>query len=337
MIRARSKLDAIWPGLLVCGILALAAQFLADHYGAPAMLMALLLGLALHFLVEDEGRCVAGVDFAAKSVLRIGVALLGARISFDLLTSLGMSTIALIAGSIVATTAFAYLGAKLLGRGWRLAIITGGAVSICGASAAMAIASVLPRNEYSERNLTFTVFGVTLLSTVAMVLYPILADLIGLNVTETGIFLGGTIHDVAQVVGAGFTVSEAAGETATTVKLIRVTFLAPFILILVLTLRHRGLLDAEPTERPPLLPAFIIAFLLLASVNSVGAIPQWLQVQLWSVSKWSLLTAIAAVGIKTELRRILQMPSQAITLILAETAFIAALVVFAIVWIGSAA
>ncbi|MEM7748811.1 MAG: putative sulfate exporter family transporter, partial [Pseudomonadota bacterium] len=304
MIKARAKLNAIWPGLLVCGILALAAQFLSDHYGAPAMLMALLIGLALHFLVEDEGRCVAGVDYAAKAVLRIGVALLGARISFDLLTSLGFSTIALIAGSILATTAFAYLGAKLLGRGWRLAIITGGAVSICGASAAMAIASVLPRNEFSERNLTFTVFGVTLLSTVAMVLYPILADLIGLNATETGIFLGGTIHDVAQVVGAGFTVSESAGETATTVKLIRVTFLAPFILVLVLVLRHRGLLDTEPTDRPPLLPTFIIAFLILASVNSIGAIPDWLQVQLWSISKWSLLTAIAAVGIKTELRRI---------------------------------
>ncbi|MEM7751557.1 MAG: putative sulfate exporter family transporter, partial [Pseudomonadota bacterium] len=78
-----------------------------------------------------------------------------------------------------------------------------------------------------------------------------------------------------------------------------------------------------------------IAFLILASVNSIGAIPDWLQVQLWSISKWSLLTAIAAVGIKTELRRILQMPSQAITLILAETAFIALLVVFAIGWIGS--
>ncbi|MEM8974562.1 MAG: putative sulfate exporter family transporter, partial [Pseudomonadota bacterium] len=128
---------------------------------------------------------------------------------------------------------------------------------------------------------------------------------------------------------------ESAGETATTVKLIRVTFLAPFILVLVLVLRHRGLLDTEPTDRPPLLPSFIIAFLILASVNSIGAIPDWLQVQLWSISKWSLLTAIAAVGIKTELRRILQMPSQAITLILAETAFIALLVVFAIGWIGS--
>ena len=165
-------------GVLVAVVVAITAQFLSEHYGVPAMLMALLLGIAFHFLAE-EGRCVAGIDFTAKKVLRFGVALLGARISVGLLIELGAGTVLLIIAAVVATILIGLLGARLLGRGWRLALITGGSVAICGASAAMAIAAVLPKNEHSERNLLFTVMGVTVLSTIAMVLYPIIAGQLG--------------------------------------------------------------------------------------------------------------------------------------------------------------
>ncbi|MFT7183481.1 MAG: putative membrane protein YadS, partial [Planctomycetota bacterium] len=152
------------PGIAVSVVVAAAAKFLSEHYGAPAMLMALLLGIAFHFLAE-EGRCAVGIGFTSRAVLRIGVALLGARISVDLLIGLGPELIALVVLGVVATIGFGLLGARLLGRGWRFALLTGGAVAICGASAAMAIAAVLPRNERSERNLIFTVLAVTVLST----------------------------------------------------------------------------------------------------------------------------------------------------------------------------
>ncbi|MCE8458167.1 YeiH family protein [Rhodovulum sulfidophilum] len=320
------RADALWPGLLVCGLAALAAQFLSDHYGAPAMLMALLLGLSLHFLVEDGDRCAAGIGLAARTVLRIGVALLGARISFELFTELGLPVVGLVIGALAATMGFGWLAARMLGRGWRLAILTAGAVSICGASAAMAIAAVLPKNELSERNLSFTVFGVTLLSTVAMVLYPVIATLLGLSDLQSGVFLGGTIHDVAQVVGAGFSVSDAVGETATTLKLIRVSMLAPFVLILTLALRGAGAQDQSGAKRPPILPGFVIAFLILALINSLGWIPAPAQALLWALSKWAMLTAIAAVGMKTDLRRILSVPPQSVVLIFLETLFIAGVV-----------
>ncbi|MGR3570551.1 YeiH family protein [Brevirhabdus sp.] len=316
----------LWPGVAVCGVIALAAQFLSDHYGAPAMLMALLIGLALHFLVEDGERVARGVTFSAKTILRMGVALLGARISFEVFARLGLEVIALIVAALLATMAFGYMGARLLGRGWRLAILTAGAVSICGASAAMAIAAVLPRNEFSERNLSFTVFGVTLLSTLAMIFYPILAQMLGLGDMAAGVFLGGTIHDVAQVVGAGFSMSDQVGETATTVKLIRVSMLAPFVLILTLALRHFDLGGSDAGARPPVVPGFVAAFLVLALINSLGWLPGAVQSAAWAVSKWAMLTAIAGVGMKTELRRILEIPGQSVVLILAETVFIAALV-----------
>jgi len=90
ILPAVATVDRLWPGLLVCGLIALAAQFLADQYGAPAMLMALLLGLSLHFLVEDGERSRPGVEFSAKVILRVGVALLGARISFADFAELGL-------------------------------------------------------------------------------------------------------------------------------------------------------------------------------------------------------------------------------------------------------
>jgi uncharacterized integral membrane protein (TIGR00698 family) len=319
-------------GFLVAAVLGIAAQFLSDHYGAPAMLMALLLGIAFHFLSE-EGSCKPGIEFAARTVLRIGVALLGVRISAELMAGLGPKLIGLVVAGVVLTILAGLLGARLLGRGWRFGVLTGGSVAICGASAAMAISAVLPRNEQSERNLIFTVLSVTVLSTVAMVLYPILARIFGFSDEIAGVFLGGTIHDVAQVVGAGFSVSDEAGEVATLVKLIRVAMLAPVVLVISLLVRRHAA-DAAPGARPPLLPVFVVGFLLLATLNSLGLVPAALSDAMAAASRWALLISIAAVGMKTSLRRILDVGGQAIALIVAETIFIAVIVIGGVMLLG---
>jgi len=321
-LRARGAFARYAPGFLICLTIAIAAQFISEHHGAPAMLMALLFGIALNFLGE-EGRCVPGVELTSKTVLRIGVALLGARISVDLLIGLGPRLLLLLAMAVVATILSGLLLARLLGRGWRLAILTGGAVAICGASAAMAIASVLPRNANSERNLIFTVLGVTVLSTLAMIGYPVLVRALGMDDVAAGVFLGGTIHDVAQVVGAGFSVSDEAGETATLVKLIRVTMLAPVVLVLSLTFRTMQAGETDGAKRPPLIPGFVLGFLALGALNSAGGLPPSVASAVGDVSRWALLLGIAAVGVKTSLKRVLDVGGQAITLIVLETVFLA--------------
>ena len=222
-------LTTLFPGFLVSVVIAVAAQFLSDHYGAPAMLMALLLGIAFHFLAED-GRCVEGINVTARQVLRFGVALLGARISVELLIGLGPGLITLVIAGVVLTILFGLLGARLLNRGWRFALLTGGAVAICGASAALAISAVLPPGKDHQRFTLLTVVGVTTLSTVAMVVYPLVVGSLVLDARGAAIFLGGSIHDVAQVVGAGFMISAEVGEGATLVKLLRVALLVPVFL-----------------------------------------------------------------------------------------------------------
>lgn len=187
----------------------------------------------------------------------------------------------------------------------------------------MAIAAVLPRDDCSEADLSFTVLGVTLLSTLAMIIYPLLTSWAGFDMRTTGVFLGATVHDVAQVVGAGFSVSSETGETATLVKLIRVSLLAPVVLLFSLVIRGRDLGDSAGDRRPPLIPGFVVGFLMLAVLNSLNLIPATLAKLLADASGWALLMAIAAVGMKTSLSTTIQVGGLAILLIAAETVLLA--------------
>ena len=319
MTRLAEQTRTLFPGLALAVLVAMAAQFLSEHYGAPAMLMAILLGIALQFLSE-EPRSAPGIGFASRTLLRIGVALLGVRISVGMVQELGLGLFALIVGGVFATIGASLAFAWATGRDRLFAFLSGGAVAICGASAAMAIASVLPRREEGERDLIFTVVSVTMLSTLAMIAYPILAAKLGYDARQTGVFLGGTIHDVAQVVGAGYSVSEETGDIATLVKLIRVTMLAPIVLVAALVMRRREPVGAA---RPPLVPGFVLGFLTLAALNSMQLLPGWSIEALSAVSRWALLTAIAAVGMKTSLKKLLDVGGRAIALLTAQTAFLA--------------
>jgi uncharacterized integral membrane protein (TIGR00698 family) len=317
----RARMKDLFPGIAVAVIVAVTAQFLAEHYATPAMLLALLLGIAVSFLGE-EGKTVPGIAFSARALLRLGIAFLGVRVSMVLMMGLGWELIGLVVAGVIATIGFGLLVAQFFGHKWRFALLTAGSVAICGASAAMALSAILPRDERSEERLIFTVMGVTVLSTIAMIAYPVLVNFLELDTTQAGVFLGGTIHDVAQVVGAGFSISEQTGDTATLVKLIRVAMLAPIVLVASLLIRSFASLPGDGA-RPPLLPGFVVAFLALALLNSAGLIPAAITDFLSQTSRWLLLTAIAAVGMKTNLKQVLAVGGAAITLIIVETLFIA--------------
>lgn len=313
---------ALAPGLMLAVTVAMAAQFLSGHYGVPVMLMAILLGMPLHFLAEDD-RAGPGIDFAARTLLRAGVALLGLRVSLDMVAAIGWPFVALVAGSVAVVILGSVALARRLGQDRAFGLLTGGSVAICGASAAMAIASVLPARDSAERDLSFTVITVTVMSTFAMIVYPMLAAGLGLDQHQTGLFLGATIHDVAQVVGAGYSVSEETGDIATVVKLIRVTLLAPVVLIAALVLRRAAPAGAA---RPPLLPGFVLVFLVLAAANSAHLVPLPVTDAASTLSRALLVAAVAAVGMKTALARMAQVGAAAIAMLLVQTGALATLI-----------
>ena len=320
--------QALMPGLLASAVVAIAATFLSEHYGAPVMLFALLLGIAMNFLSE-EGNCKAGIEFGARQVLRWGVALLGLRITIDQVTSLGWQPVLLVVVTVAITITVSMVAARLMGFQTLFGLLSGGATAICGASAAMALAAAMPNHPLKERATLFTIIGVSTLSTVCMVLYPMLARLLGLDDVAAGVFIGGTIHDVAQVVGAGYSMSTKTGDVATLVKLMRVAMLLPVIVLAVLMSRKFNKDAPAGAERPPLLPWFAVAFAVLVAMNSTGFVPHPVQEFGNSASRWFLVLAIAAIGMKTQLKQIAAVGIKPVLLMLGETVFLAGLVLVA--------
>lgn len=312
--RIRLFLEQHWRGVLVVALVAGTAQFLSEHYGAPAMLMALLIGMALHFLAVEEPT-QPGIDFATRGLLRTGVALLGLRIGVGDIAALGPALVFEIMALVVATIIAGMAAARLIGRSWHYGALTGGAVAICGASAALAISAVLPRGRITEKDTLLTVVAVTTLSTLAMVFYPVLFSALGLDDRQTGFLIGATIHDVAQVVGAGYSAGEAAGDTATVVKLLRVAMLPAVLLVFAAMARvGKGARIA--------LPWFLVAFIALVLLNNFAALPEWLTNVAETLSRACLLLAVAGLGIKTSIGELRAVGRGKLGIIVAETLFL---------------
>jgi len=321
---------AVYPGVLVALTSGLASTFLSDHYGAPVMLFALLIGMSFHFL-HEEGRCVSGIEFASRTVLRLGVALLGARITIDQIASLGVGPVLMVIAGVSTTILVGLFLARALGLSTVFGVLSGGAVAICGVAAALAIASVLPRSKESERDTILAVVSVTALSTIAMIIYPMFVGVIGLDHKHAGIFLGGTIHDVAQVVGAGYMISPETGDIATYVKMLRVAMLLPVVLTIAFVVSRTS--DAGEKRSANLLPTFLVGFVLLVAVNSTGVLPKELTQGLNDVSRWCLVTAISALGMKTSFKKLIEVGWRPVGLMIVETGWIAALVFAAVMWV----
>jgi uncharacterized integral membrane protein (TIGR00698 family) len=299
-------------GLALAVIIAAAAQFLSEHYGGPAMLFALLIGMSFHFMAHEQPT-EAGIAFAARDVLRLGVALLGLRIAFSDIAALGLANVEAIIGLVILTIVTGMVLARLLARrSWHYGALTGGAVAICGASAALAITAVLPRNKISEQDTLLTVVGVTTLSTLAMILYPAIFSAIGLTDAEAGFLVGATIHDVAQVVGAGYSISNEAGDTATIVKLMRVALLPVVLIAFTLAAREGGRGQWMP-------PWFLIGFIALMLLANLVALPVWLTDAASTASRAFLLVAVAALGVKTSLAELRKVGAAKMAVILAAT------------------
>lgn len=306
------------PGAVLCLVLAMAAEFLSGHYGGPRLLYALLLGLALHTLM-DLPSLHKGVEFCGRSMLRLGIVLLGARVTLEEVAGLGAATALLVALAVVATITLGYWIGRCRGLSAEHSYLAAGAVAICGASAAMAFASVMSPTRENERFTLMTIVSVTLLSTLAMILYPYCLSLMKIDGSAAGVILGGTIHDVAQVVAAGMLLGDGPAESATVVKLLRVLFLAPAVLVIGwLCSRDRS----RGSSTVPAVPHFLIAFVAMVLLASSEIVPQRFTDTAASGSSSLLLVAIAAAGLKTKVKEMLLLGWTPLLVIVATSAFL---------------
>jgi len=313
------------PGVLVAVLVSLAAEFIVQTYGGPILLLALLLGMAFHFLSEDP-RLASGLGFCTRFVLRLGVALLGARITFEQIATLGLRPVVIVIAGVATTMLASRALARRLGLGDSFAALSGTAVSICGVSAALTVAAVLPQRPDLGRQTVVVCIAVTALSTIAMLLYPPLATLARFSAVEGGVFLGATIHDVAQVVGAGYSMSDRHGDVATFTKLLRVLLLAPLVLTLAALVARRTH-DAGRTRLAQLAPPwFLTAFVIIVTLNSLHVLPAPLVRGAVESSQLCLVLAIAALGLRTSLATLQEVGWRPLALMVAQTGLLALVV-----------
>jgi uncharacterized integral membrane protein (TIGR00698 family) len=303
----------VLPGIALAVAVAVAAvasaPLIARVLPIPAMVIALLVGIALNGIASHKA-FEPGLAWCVKKLLRIAIALLGLRIALGDIADLGVSVALLVVVAMALTIVSGFGFARFFRLDDGYGALAGAATAVCGASATLATATVVPNYPQKGADVTFTVVAANAVSTLVMVAYPPLCILLGLDAQATGVMLGATIHDMAQVVGAGYAVSEPVGNTAVMVKLFRVFLLLPVVVAIGFWfVRHRG--EAGRAKVP--VPVFALVFLALCLVNStVPGVPglasayEPVKTALVAASTWGLLVAIAALGLGTSLTAVLR-------------------------------
>ena len=320
---------ALAPGILLSALVAaigyIAAPFVAKAVPIPSMVIALVVGIALNPLAARPA-VQPGMNFCVKTLLRWAVALLGLRVGLGEIAALGLQTALLVIVAMAVTVVSGFVFARWYGRSPGFGALVGVGTAVCGASATLATSTVVPEYKGKAADIAFVVVAVNALATLAMLVYPPLCIVLGFDAQTTGVMLGGTIHDVAQVVGAGYAMSEPVGNTAVIVKLFRVFLLLPVVLSVGWYFTRMGVQHGE--ARVPV-PGFAIVFLLLCIVNSAMPLaPSWMPVYapvksvLVEISTWGLLLAIGALGLGTSVKTIVGLGWRHITTVLGSTAVI---------------
>lgn len=290
------------PGLGLAALIALAAMAVQRASGIGAlspMVLAMLAGIALRNTRGVAPAFAPGIGFALRPVLRAGIVLLGFRLTFAQVAELGGPGLAVIVAVLIGTFLFTKAAGRMLGVDARLAELIAAGSAVCGASAVLGVNTV---TRARDADVAYAIACVTLFGTLSMLGFPLLASALQMSDTQLGLWAGASIHEVAQVIGAGFAKSDLAGQAGTVAKLSRVMLLAPLILSLGALARRGGATD---TGRAPM-PWFVFGFIAAVAIASTGALPEAAQPTLATLASFLLTTALAAMGLETDLTQLRQ-------------------------------
>jgi uncharacterized integral membrane protein (TIGR00698 family) len=287
--------------------------------------LAIVLGIAAGntFFPAIAARTATGVDFSKSTLLRTGIVLFGLRITFQQIAAVGWAGVVIDALMVVLTFAIAVqVGTRVCGLDRETSILIGAGSSLCGAAAVMATEPVIRGQAHK---VTIAVATVVVFGTIGMFAYPLLYPLLGLSEHAYGVFTGSTVHEVAQVVAAGRSVSEAAADAAVIEKMLRIMMLAPFLLALSGLQRPSysgAATQGRATRAPIVIPWFAVLFIVSSAVNSLRVLPTHVVAGLNTVDTMLLATAMAALGLRTHVGAIRQAGLRPLLLAAALFAFL---------------
>lgn len=319
-------LASLTPGLLLAATIASAAFGLRSLAGVAVlspMIVAIVIGMAFSNIVGLPANTAPGVAFAMRRILRFAIILLGFQITAQQAASVGATGLAVIAITLVATFAFTKWFGRLIGVDAGTAELIAAGTSVCGASAVIATNTI---TRAREEDVAYAVASVTIFGSIAMLAYPLLAAMLGLDDRSFGLWAGASIHEIAQVVAASFQGGQAAGEFGTIAKLSRVMMLAPLVMALAACAAHCPWKSARrETAGSTPLPWFVLGFVGLVVVNSVVDISPEVRKPVVTATLFLLSMALAAMGLVTDFARLKAKGPRPFILGAVSSLFIAAL------------
>ncbi|TPN45922.1 MULTISPECIES: YeiH family protein [unclassified Mesorhizobium] len=301
----RKRLDSVWngiiPGIVLVAMItgvAFSARNVSGFALFSPMILAVVAGMVYSNMLGTPAHAKAGIAFSQKRLLRFAIVLLGFQLTLGQVVSIGAGGVGIVAATLGATFVFTITLGRLIGVDAKLAQLIAAGTSICGASAIVATNIV---TDARDEDVTYAVASITLFGTVAMLGFPLLAPVLGLDQHAFGLWAGASIHEVAQVIGAGFQNGTQSGEIATVAKLTRVAMLAPMVVALGLMAR-RGSRD-QAGARPPM-PWFVVAFVAIVALNSLVAIPAEVKTAMALATAVMLTMGLAAMGLQADISQL---------------------------------
>jgi len=305
-MKAFKRIATIIPGLSVSLIIAIIARAIEKSlpiHIIGASVIALFLGMILNHFWKPE-IFNAGIRFTSKKVLKFAIILLGASLSVNVILSVGKLSLVVMLFTLLTCFGGGYFIGKALKLNWKLSNLISAGTGICGGSAIAAIAPVI---EAEDSDIAYAMSATFLFDMAMIVLFPIMGRMLGLDDMAYGLWAGTAVNDTSSVVAAGYAFSEGAGDFATMVKLTRTLSIIPTVLVFSLIhLRLKRKQSSEVVYRRVnllnLFPWFILGFLALAALNSIGIIPSGVSAMAKNVSKFLMVAALGAIGLNTSFR-----------------------------------
>lgn len=330
--RTSGRWIGLLPGLGIAAAITAAAYLLAEVPGlgvVGALGIALFIGIGFRAVVGLPDAAHAGTNFAAKTLLRVGVVLLGVRLNFALIGEAGVAVLFLDALVVVSGVIFIERVGKWLGMGRSLRLAVALGSSICGASAIGAAAQVVKAD---DDEVSVSIGVVSILGTFGVLAYAVLGGVLGLGETVYGLLAGSTLQEVGQALAAGFAHSPGAGDLATVTKLARVAMLAPVLIVVGAILARKSRYeDGEEAATvggiTTLVPPFLAGFLIVGVANTVGLIPTGVAGAMQTASIILTAAAMAGIGLGVHLGVLRDIGGKAVLLGVVGFAFITALAV----------
>jgi len=302
------KIQSYLPGFLTALLIAVIATYIESLLPVPligASVIALFIGIVMNQFLKPRKILDAGLRFTSKKVLKFSIILLGASLSITTILNVGRLSLVVMFFTLLTCFGGGYFIGKWLGLNWKLSNLISAGTGICGGSA---IAALSPVIEAKEKDVAYALSATFIFDMFMILLFPIMGQALGLSDMAFGLWAGTAINDTSSVVAAGYTFSEAAGDFATMVKLTRTLAIIPTVLVFsYISIRikrkniNKRISNQNKVKLSSVFPWFILGFLGMALLNSLGLFPAVVSDALKTTSRFLMVAALAAIGMNTNL------------------------------------